>query len=304
MSQKRGEKGPATIGAVHQQYMDIINALPDVVYWIDVDCNLLGCNNNFVNLLGLHQLRDFKGTPYQQMKKHAHWADKRIESIKLDDMKVIFTGQPCTNVEEHPIVDASGSTLYFQSNRVPMFDEDRNVVGLIVVLTDITAKKKLEQLVLPAVQEQPHNEKQFADGHLPNVLMIEDNLVAQNVEKALLTGLNCHVDIAETGDMALKLFDPGKYDLVLMDIGLKDTSGYVVAKQLRKKEKDTQFHVPIIALTGYEAEVVKNDCQQYFMEGVITKPLTSEQADQIIKHYIYHMDISVVGLKEAEHTKI
>lgn len=127
--------------------------------------------------------------------------------------------------------------------------------------------------------------------------MIEDNLIAQNVESALLSALNCQVDIAGTGSMALELFEPGKYDLVLMDIGLTDTSGYVVAKNLRKQEKNTPYHVPIIALTGYEADVVKYDCEQYFMEGAITKPLSSEQAKQLIQHYIYHQDTEITGLK-------
>ena len=55
--------------------------------------------------------------------------------------------------------------------------------------------------------------------------------------------------------------------------------------------------MPIIALTGYEADVVKYDCRHYFMEGAISKPLTSEQAEQIIKHYVYHLDVPVRGLK-------
>nr|WP_232002710.1 response regulator [Legionella sainthelensi] len=132
---------------------------------------------------------------------------------------------------------------------------------------------------------------------MPKVLMVEDNVIAQNVEKALLTALNCQVDIANSADNAVKLFKPGKYDLVLMDIGLEDSSGYIVAKQLRQKERETEHHVPIIALTGFEADVVKYDCQHYFMEGAISKPLTCEQAEQIIKHYVYHMDVPVRGLK-------
>lgn len=284
---------------IHQHYMDVINALPVIVYWIDVDCNLIGCNNNFVNLLGLQELRDFKGTPYQQMERCAHWSEKRIETFKLDDMKVIFSGEVRNNVEELPILDEQGKTLYFKSNRVPMYDENKNIVGLVVVLTDISASKTTGERPAAEVQNKEKGEHVFKNGHLPNVLMIEDNVVAQNVEKALLTGLNCQVDIAGTGDMALKLFDPGKYDLVLMDIGLEDTSGYVVAKQLRNMEKNTQHHVPIIALTGYEADVVKYDCEQYFMEGAITKPLTSRQAEQIINHYVYHMDVAVDGLKST-----
>ena len=299
MSLKREKGYSEHNGTIHQHYMEIINALPDIVYWVDVNCNLIGCNNNFVNLLGIQELRDFKGTPYQQMDKCAHWQETRIETFRLDDMKVIFSGEARTNVEEQPIIDEQGNTLYFKSNRVPMFDQNRNVIGMVVVLTDISTLKKLEERLKPEPEERTTRENLFKNGRLPTVLMIEDNLIAQNVEKALLTSLNCQVDIADTGDKALKLFDPGKYDLVLMDIGLEDTSGYVVAKQLRSLEKDTDHHVPIIALTGYEADVVKYDCEQYFMEGAITKPLTSEQAEQIIKHYVYHQDVSVEGLKSV-----
>ncbi len=294
------QKGtPEDVKQIHQNYMEIMNCLPDIVYWVDVDCNLLGCNNQFVRLLGLNELRDFKGTPYHQMQKFAHWNDQSIETLKLDDMKAIFNGESRYNIEEKPIVDANNNDLYFRSNRVPVFDEHKNVVGLVVVLTDISVYKKQMHVEQSEQAAMPQSSLPLKNGALPSILMIEDNLIAQNVEKALLTALNCQVDIADTGDMALKLFGPGKYDLVLMDIGLEDTSGYVVAKQLRNMEKDTNHHVPIIALTGYEADVVKYDCEQYFMEGAITKPLTSEQAEQIVNHYIYHLDVPVRGLKST-----
>jgi CheY-like chemotaxis protein len=288
------EKSPKDIGEVHQYYLDIINCIPDIVYWIDTDCNLLGCNNHFVTLLGLTELANFKATPYEQMKKFGHWNLKRIESFKLEDMNVIFSGKARYNIEESPIINNKKETLYFRSNRVPLLDENKKVIGLVVVLTDISAFKKQDSEEGSLIKE---TKKRNHVKHIPSVLMIEDNVIAQNVEKALLTALNCRVDIADSGESALKLFGPGKYDLVLMDIGLEDTSGYVVAKQLRDKEKNTKHHVPIIALTGYEADIVKYDCEQYFMEGAITKPLTSEQAEQIIKHYVHHMDIPVQGLK-------
>jgi CheY-like chemotaxis protein len=285
-------------GVIHQQYMEIINSIPDAVYWTDIDCNLIGCNNNFISLMGIKNHHDLKGTPYILMKKHAHWLDKRIESFKLDDMNVIFSETPRYNFEEQAVTNDKNKTLYFRTNRVLMYDEYKKICGLIVVLTDITEQTLAQNNREAKVKkEKKHPEPVLENHRLPTVLMIEDNLIAQNVERALLKSLNCEVDVADTGDKAVKLFDPGKYDLVLMDIGLTDTSGYVVAKQLRSKEKGTDYHVPIIALTGYEAEVVKYDCEQYNMEGAITKPLTSEQAEQIIKHYIYHMDVEVKGLK-------
>lgn len=41
-----------TLG-IHQEYLGILNCLPDIVYWVDKDCLLKGCNQNFIKLLGL-----------------------------------------------------------------------------------------------------------------------------------------------------------------------------------------------------------------------------------------------------------
>jgi CheY-like chemotaxis protein len=280
---------------IHHYYMDIINAIPDIIYWVDKDCMLKGCNYNFVEFFGLKRLKDFRGTPYEQFGKFTKWPTERIETFRLDDMKVIFSGQAQYNIEEAPVVNASDEIVYFRCNRVPLFDGNHNVTGLVVILTDITAQKKLIPPIEPVV---PLLDPKIRE-HIPHILMVEDNYIAQKVEEAVLKGLHCKVDIAESGDKALQLFNPGKYDIVLMDIGLEDTSGYMVAKKLREKEENTTYHVPIIALTSYQADVVKYDCNDYFMDGVITKPLTSEQAQQIIKKFIYHENVAVDGLKSV-----
>lgn len=279
---------------LHQYYMSIINSIPDVVYWVDLDCNLMGCNRRFIQLMGLSELKELKGKPYQQMLK-AHWNEQRVEELKLDDMQVLFSKQPIYNKEETPVKGKADNCYYFLSTRVPMIDENKHVVGLIVVLTE----RIVREHSAPSTIKNKKIKKTDLVRTVPTVLMIEDNVITQNVEKALLTALNCHVDVADSGEQALKLFNPGKYDLVLMDIGLQDTSGYVVAKQLRHMEKNTKHRVPIIALTSYAADVVKYDCEQYFMEGAITKPLTNEQARELINHYFHHTDTPVPGLKHT-----
>ncbi|MGC1182748.1 response regulator [Legionella sp.] len=285
------------IESLNQYYMEIINAMPNIVYWVDKDCNLKGCNSKFCNLLGLQTLKDFKGTPYQKMAEFAHWKDSRIKALQLDDMNVLFSGEATYNTEEKPIEDKNGKNFYFQANRVPMYDTNKDIIGLVVTLTKITLNKAVAVKDHNLEDENKDKNNVLKENHLPMVLMVEDNIIAQNVEKALFTSLQCQVDIAETAESAIKLFHPGKYDLVLMDIGLEDSSGYIVAKKLRQKEKDTDHRVPIIALTSYEADVVKYDCQHYCMEGAISKPLTGEQAEQIIKHYVYNIDTLVYGLK-------
>lgn len=299
MSQQSGKGFLEEDLDIHQQYLDILNCIPDVVYWIDKDCILNGCNQNFIKLLSLKKMRDLKGTPYDQMAKHTDWSEKRIEAFKLDDMKVLFSGESQWDVEEEPVYNKDKEASYYKSRRVPLFDKENKVCGLVVVLTDITRLKKIE------AQLQQHNltdnpkltpSKRVDE---PKILMVEDNFIAQKVEEALLKELQCQVDIADSGDKALHLFNPGKYDMVFMDIGLEDTSGYLVAKKIRQMEQNTNHHVPIIALTSYQADVVKYDVEDYFMDGVLTKPLTSEQAEQLIKHFVRNEDIMVAGLKSA-----
>ncbi len=282
----------------HHYYMDIINCMPGIVYWVDLNCTLKGCNNNFVELLGLKRLQDFAGTPYDQMAKFTKWSPQRIEAFKLDDMAVLFSGEAKYNIEELPVYNDDKNPTYYRATRVPLFDSNNHVMELVVVLMDITPQISAEESLTAL---QPDDAAVSHDRKDPTrVLMVEDSIVAQKVEEALLIALHCEVDIADSGDKALQLFGPGKYDLVFMDIGLQDTSGYMVAKKFRQMEEHTPHHVPIIALTSYQAEVVKYDCKEYFMDGVLTKPITSEQAQQVIQHYVYHEEVSVEGLKSTE----
>ena len=134
--------------AIHQYYMDIINCMPNVVYWVNADCELQGANNHFVELLNLHDLKNFKGTPYQLLEKHAHWPKKRVEAFKLDDMSVLFSGVAKHDTKEAPVEiiskfhpSAHFPILYYESTRVPLLDQKKQVKGLVVILKDVTEER-------------------------------------------------------------------------------------------------------------------------------------------------------------------
>lgn len=267
---------------IHQYYMDILNCMPNIVYWVDLDCKLQGCNHAFVKLLGIKQIKDFSGTPYETMTERLPWTPASIEALKLNDMSVLFSGVPEYDVEDAPVYNTEATAIYYRATRVPLLNADQHVIGLVVVLVDITTQKTRQDNVEPVDASTVTLE--CLDASPLRVLIVEDNQTAQTVEKALLVSLNCIVDVASSGDAANTLFSPGKYDLVFMDISLGDTSGYMVSKTIRKMEENTGHHVQIIALTSHQADVVKYDCHDYAMDGVLTKPLTREQAIQIIKN--------------------
>ena len=282
----KGQKELSENMSIHQYYMDIINCMPTIVYWVDTHCMLAGCNIKFMNMLGVTDIRDFSGTPYDQMSQQLPWTEKQIESFKLSDMAVLFSGVATYNTEELPVLNHVGNTIYYLATRVPLFDADKKVTGLVVILNDITEQKNREKLF-----NHTHPTGRTGIKHTDKalrVLLVEDNIVAQHVQQALLMSLNCDVDIAGSGEVGLRLFEPGKYAIVFMDIGLQDTSGYIVSKKIREMEKNTSHHVPIIALTVYQADVVKDDCNDYFMNAVITKPLTNEKALLVISQYVYN----------------
>ena len=79
------------------------------------------------------------------------------------------------------------------------------------------------------------------------VLLIEDDsATAQSIELMLQSeGFNVYTtDLGEEGVDLGKLYD---YDIILLDLGLPDMSGYDVLKTLRVSKVST----PILILSGY-----------------------------------------------------
>lgn len=298
-------------------YSEAFRFIPNYCYLLDKNCILLDCNQSFLNYLNLHTLPEKKlGTIYQLMGTHGSWSEEQIQQIKKNDIDAILSGLPTKNTPELPRIDDKGTVTYFEASRIPLKDENGSVMGLLVIFNDVSKEHQLmDQLEKISSQLNKQNTTtslassvlvkpaSTAKQQAPRILIVEDNTIAQKAAQSILMNNDCLVEIAENEEQLQALFEPGKYDLIFMDIGLENTSGYIMAKQLRLKEQGSGHHVPIIALTGYAADVVQFDCDYYQMEGVITKPLTALQVKQLIQHYIFHINMEVTGLKGAAHHK-
>lgn len=119
------------------------------------------------------------------------------------------------------------------------------------------------------------------------ILVVEDSAMAGCVITNMLVGMNCQVDLADSGRLAVRMADENQYDLIFMDIGLPDIDGYEVTKQIRLSEL-YKAHVPIIALTAHADEDDKKHCIGVGMNAVLTKPLAKGKAEDILNSFISH----------------
>lgn len=144
----------------------------------------------------------------------------------------------------------------------------------------------------------PRNAEKISQQETSRVLLVEDNPLAQMVTKQILESMELNVDIAGTGEDAVLMFEPGKYDLIYMDIGLPGINGYQTTQAIRAKEKETasKIDTPIIALTGHGAIDVKTFCGEAGMQGVLSKPLSKDRAEKVWRRYVRQELIDVPGL--------
>jgi len=107
------------------------------------------------------------------------------------------------------------------------------------------------------------------------VLVIDDDKVILDIIKNLLEKKGYGVTCSEKGLDAIEIIGRDKPDLVILDMKLKDISGFEIIGRLRSN-KDT-LKVPIIAMSGHPEELIKiEDRQEELALVSISKPFDLE----------------------------
>jgi len=83
------------------------------------------------------------------------------------------------------------------------------------------------------------------------ILVVEDDPDALDLINMELTGQGAKVTGVETAAEALEFLESEKFDLLISDIGLPETDGYKLIKQVRRHKDENGESIPAIALTAY-----------------------------------------------------
>lgn len=128
-------------------------------------------------------------------------------------------------------------------------------------------------------------EKLSSNANAHKILLVEDYPLVSKISKKILEEndiVRCSVDVAETGKEALELSKNNKYELILMDIGLPDMTGYEVTKKIISSKNSVNSKTPIVALTAHD-EVIQN-CIDAGMIDLIPKPLSEDKLGLVQVH--------------------
>jgi two-component system, OmpR family, aerobic respiration control sensor histidine kinase ArcB len=119
-----------------------------------------------------------------------------------------------------------------------------------------------------------------------SILLIEDHRISAKVAKNILSDLSCKVDVAMDGKVGIELSESQNYDLIFVDVGLPDMSGYALSRRIRMHENNKGTHVPIIGLTVYSDSENQQKCLDAGMNAVMVKPLQKKQAEEVLNAFI------------------
>ncbi|MDJ0940455.1 MAG: response regulator [Woeseiaceae bacterium] len=130
-----------------------------------------------------------------------------------------------------------------------------------------------QNLLRPVIERQSFDSR---------VLLVEDNPINMQVARHMLEALGCEVIQANDGRQALSVLKNEPPDIVFMDCQMPVMDGYTASRQQRLRERDTDTHVPIIALTANAQEEDRERCLKAGMDDFISKPFSSHTLHEML----------------------
>ena len=149
-----------------------LNTIPDMIWFKDPSGVYLSCNMRVERFLGAIE-SDIIG------KKDNEFVDQKTADYRhVYDRMAISAGKPCKNEEEVIYAD-DGHKELLETIRLPMYDQNGKLLGVLGVARDITEKKATED----RIQEQKQLLETIINA-IPGIICIKDGegrwLVANN----------------------------------------------------------------------------------------------------------------------------
>ena len=197
---------------------------------------------------------------------------RQIRSLNDDTPIIILTAYDWSDIEVE--AKAAGVTAFCSK---PMFLSDLRDT----LLTAIGHTQTEAQDILPGKN---------ADFRGRHILLVEDNELNREIAVAILHEYGFLVDTAENGAVAvekIRTSDPGRYDLVLMDVQMPVMDGCTATQRIRALKDPARAAVPIVAMTANVFEEERKRAFDCGMNGFLSKPIVIEELIDALRDIIH-----------------
>ena len=118
-----------------------------------------------------------------------------------------------------------------------------------------------------------------------HLLIVEDDELVQSLLAAYMQNEDFKVSLAATGKEMLACIDSEPIDLVLLDLGLPDEDGLVLARQVRARSS-----LPIIVLTARKEQKDRLAALEIGADDYLTKPFDPEELVLRVRNLLSRTD--------------
>ena len=255
--------------------------------------NLVGNAIKFTSEGGITIKAQCERTFFNSMEIKVMIADTGIgiSADKLDKLFKRFSQVDDSNTKQF---GGTGLGLAISKRLVEMMDGNiwvvsRDDVGskfFFTAVLGIKEKDSSTNALLHDGQASDVNVMQGSDVGTKKILLAEDDEVSRMLIGIFLEKKGFTVISAKDGQEAMDLYEKGIFDLIIMDINMPYLDGYSATAVIRKREADSNQHIPIIALTAYALVGDREKCIEIGMDDYISKPLDLQEFDELIQKWL------------------
>lgn len=118
------------------------------------------------------------------------------------------------------------------------------------------------------------------------VLVAEDNATNRSLLSQQLKLLGYDYEIVQDGDIAYDHYLDTHFDLLLTDLNMPKLNGFDLTQKIRQQEKETDKHLPIVAITANAMTGDREKCLDAGMDDFLAKPISIQSLKDIIEKWL------------------
>ena len=138
-----------------------------------------------------------------------------------------------------------------------------------------------------SIADTPIEQAQMRKLH---ILIAEDNVINQTLMLNLLKRQGHTTSIANNGAEAVKMWQEGQFDLILMDMQMPVMGGMDATREIRRIERQTKHpkKIPIHALTASAMASEQQEAIEAGLDGYLTKPINRQVLNDVLVSIALH----------------